>query len=229
MDSFDADRLLAGLGPLVQVSARARRRAGCARGSEGLPFAALRVPCDARIPGRWPNSLRSLRSLRSDSRPPVRSRSARVRARPGILCFSAAPTRPAHTPPGALPATILVFDEWGATIRCRPEGSTAVGRLCAAEKRRERGRARTRALRHLTRRRCLSAESAANVASYATGPRYRASQGTRSAAEGKHSEPRRRTALGPAPQPERHALNDHDQPQTAKPRHHDRGIATRTQ
>ena len=207
MAQFSCDRRLAGLVPFVHESARARRRAGCGRGSEGLPCAALRVPCDARIPGRWPNSLRSLRSLRSDSRPPVRARSARVRARPGILRFSAAPTRPTHTPPGALRATAVVVRESGTTIACRPEGGAALGRLCAAEKHRDRGRARTRALRHLTRRRCLSAESAANVASYATGPRYRASQGTRSAAKGKHSEPLRRTVLGPAPQPEQHALS----------------------
>ena len=194
------------LGPARPV-ARARRRVGRSRGSEGLPYAALRVPCDARIPGPWPNSLRSLRSLRSNSRPQVRARSA-LRARPGILCFSAAPTRPARTPPDALPATVVVFGGWGTTTICRPQGGAALGRLCAAEKvsrdtnnlgdclclangraawpgaackARDRGRAQS-ALRALTRRRCLSVESAANVASSATGPRDRASQGTRSAA-----------------------------------------------
>ena len=207
----------------VSVSARARRRAGCGRGSEGLPCAALRVPCDARIPGRWPNSLRSLRSLRSDSRPPVRARSA-LRARPGILCFSAAPTRPTRTPPGALPATILVFDEWDTTAVCRPEGGTALGRLCAAEKvsrdtnspgdclclangraswpgaackARASGRAH-RALRALTGGRLFERSERSERSEFGHRPEDRASQGTRSAAQGKHSEPRRRTALGPA-------------------------------
>ena len=48
----------------------------------------------------------------------------------------------------------------------------------AACKARARGRARTRALRALTRRICPSAANAVSVASYATRPRDRASQGT---------------------------------------------------
>ncbi len=181
---------------LTRACARARRPVGRRPGSGGLPFAALRVPCDARLPGLWPNSLRSLRSLRSNRRPQACSQGA-LRARPGTLRFSAAPIRPTCVPPAALPATMLVFDEWPTTSVARPEGGAAQGRLCAAEKRRSCDRARS-AHRPLTRRGCLSAVSAANEASSATGPQGRASQGTRSAAKGKHSEPLRRTALGPA-------------------------------
>jgi hypothetical protein len=54
-------------------------------------------------------------------------------------------------------------------------------RLGGAEKRRARGRARS-AHRLLTRRSCLNAVSAANEVSSATGPRDRASQGSRCAA-----------------------------------------------
>jgi len=196
--------LFTGVRLLMRCAARARRRAGPGRGSDGWPFAALRVPCDARVAGLWPNSLRSLRSLRSNKRPQVSSRSA-LRARPATLCFSAAPIRPAHAPPGALRDIDFVFDAPPTPNACGPEGGAALGRLCAAEERRACGRARS-ALRELTRRTCSSAVSAANVASCATGPQGRAPQGTRSAAKGQHSEPRCRTAVGPAPKPRRQTL-----------------------
>jgi hypothetical protein len=58
----------------------------------------------------------------------------------------------------------------------------AGARLWSAEKRRARGRARS-AHRHLTRRVCLTGESAANAGSSATWPRDRASEGSRSEAK----------------------------------------------
>ena len=65
---------------------------------------------------------------------------------------------------------------------CECVSGQAAACLWSAEKRRARGLARS-ANRHLTRRNCLSAVSAANEASFATGPRDRASQGSRSEAE----------------------------------------------
>ena len=190
------------------ASARTRRRAVPGRGSDGLPFASLRVPCDARVPGLWPNSLRSLRSLRSNRRPQVRLRSA-LRARPGTLRFSAAPIRPAQAPPAALPATQSVFDAPPATTGSPPGHPGRARRACEAL--RSTGlvaRARS-ALRHLTRRVCPSAVSEANEASYAAGPQDRAPQGSRS--EAKTASPARRALPGcpvAAPLPARRKFID---------------------
>ena len=132
---------LAAIGPLrlfatvrsrPLASARARWRAGPGRGSDGLPFASLRVPCDARVPGLWPNSLRSLRSLRSNRRPQVRARSA-LRARPGTLRFSAAPIRPAQAPPAALQATGAAVDASHTTTGPATGHPGRARRACEAE------------------------------------------------------------------------------------------------
>ncbi len=192
--AFGPLRLFAIVCCFVLASARASRRARPGRGSNGLPFALLRVPCDARSPGPWPNSLRSLRSLRSDKRPQVRSRSARVRARPGALRFSAAPIRPAHATPGALPARAVVFHDPHATIGSATGQPGRAQRACEALS--STGfevRARS-ALRALTRRDCLTTVSKANGGSFATGPRTRAAQGSRS--EAKTAEVARWARLG---------------------------------
>ena len=125
----------------------------------------------------------------------------------------------ARTPPVALRATVVVFDVRHTTTASRPEGGTASGRLCAAEERRPCGRARS-ALRDLTRRSCLSAVSAANAASSATGhmAEYRRAP---SRSEGQHLEPRRRTALGPALTHRMRTLNFRNGPQADS-----RGIRT---
>jgi len=173
---------LTGVCFLVLASARAMCRAGLGRGSDGLPFAALRVPCDARFPGPVAElaAFASLSALKHLQR--VRSRSAR-RARPGTLRFSAAPIRPAQAPPAALPASTSVFDvAYATTVSAtgHPGGDQR-----ASEALRSTGlgaRARS-APRELTRRVCSSAVSAANVASYAAGPQDRAPQGSRSVAK----------------------------------------------
>jgi len=64
---------------------------------------------------------------------------------------------------------------------CKGGLGLAAARTRGAEKRRARGLARS-AIRKLTHRGCLSAESEANEASSAMGPRDRASQGSRRAA-----------------------------------------------
>ncbi len=181
-----------------RACAQARRRAQPEQGSGGLPFATLRVPCDARLAGPWPNSLRSLRSLRSNKRPQVRARSARVRARPASLRFSAAPIRPAQAAPGALRAIGFLL---GAGPRPPLAGPRAVRRRGDCAPPRSAGlvaRVRTRTLRELTRSTGSTTASATSGGRCAAGPQDRASQGTRSEAKGKQSEPRRRTALGPA-------------------------------
>ena len=149
-----------------------------------MPFAALRVPCDARLVGPVAElpALAALASVRHLQR--VRARSTRVRVRPASLRFSAAPIRPTPAPPAALPATGAVFERPHATSGSatgqpgRDQRASEAPSSAAAA-----ARARNRALRALTRCRCLSRESEANVASSATGPRTRAAQGSRSAAK----------------------------------------------
>ena len=152
------------------VSARARRRARPGRGSDGLPFASLRVPCGTRSSGPSHNSLRSLRSLRSNTCAESDDEARQMRARPEGLRSSAAPIRPAQAPPGALPATEVVSDTTHTTPLSATRHPGRAQRACEAL--RSTGlvaRARS-ALRALTRRVCSSAVSAANVASYAAGP-----------------------------------------------------------
>jgi hypothetical protein len=73
----------------------------------------------------------------------------RAVARGQQACASRRRTRRcAHIPPVALQASVSAFDKSHATTASRPEGGAAPGRLCAAEKRRADGRARS-ALRDL--------------------------------------------------------------------------------
>ena len=156
--------------------ARASRRAGRRRGSEGWPRCAG-CPAVLGFGSCRITRFACFAALRSNRMRQVRSRSARVRAPTQSLCSSAAPIRPACAPPGALRATASVCEAPHATPVRWPEGGAAPGRLCAAEERRAWGRARS-ALRKLTRRTCSSAVSAANASELCDGPQGRAPQGT---------------------------------------------------
>jgi hypothetical protein len=208
-------RLFARVCFLVPASARARRRAGPGRGSDGWPFAALRVPCGARPSGPSHNSLRSLCSLRS-SRRDESDDEARQGARPEGLCSSAAPIRPAQATPATLPATESVFDITSTTPGCATGQPGSARRACEAPS--STGcvaRARS-APCELTRRACPSAANAVSAASCATGPRTRAAQGSRSAA--KTASAVRRALPGcpdSAPPPAERDLNDGKRPQAA--------------
>ena len=146
---------------LMLASARARRRAGPGRGSDGWPFAALRGPCGARSSGPSLNSLRSLRSLRSDSRDESVDE-ARQGARPEALCSSAAPIRPAQAPPAALPATGLVCDVPHATTGSATGQPGRARHACEAPSSTGAGARARSALRALTRRDCSTTVSEAN-------------------------------------------------------------------
>ena len=166
-----------------RLFAEVRFRVGSARRGRWYPpgahavavGAARRLHCDARSAVAPQNSLRELRSLRSDNcgESVHEARCAR-RLRP---CASRRPTnRPHRVPPAA-----------SSTMRCLSTRKTTVfakvragGRRRAFAQPRSAGlaaRARS-ALRELTRRSCLNAVSAAHAVSSATGPRDRASQGT---------------------------------------------------
>ena len=166
----------------------AKARAGRLARFAGSVAASRRLPCDARSRGLSPNSLRSLRSLRSNRRRQVRSQLA-LRARPRALRFSALQRRAPACPHAPLLARLCFSVEeahWWLSGRWHPAG----GDFCGDEERRFEVGARS-ALRHLTCRSCLSAVSAANVASSAARPRTE----HRSAVDAQHR----------PPQPEPHA------------------------
>ena len=181
----------------------ARQRGTRAAHSAQLRRSSLRCDCLAVLglvaPPR--NSLRSLRSLRSNRRGESVDE-ARCARRPR-RCAPRRPTViPRRVPPAAKPPVVVVRTHTTTvSAKVRPGR-----RQCACEAPRSAGcvAARASALRHLTRRVCLSAVSAANVASYATGPRARASQGSRCT----HRPPRRSAAACPgAPLPRRTTQN----------------------
>jgi hypothetical protein len=70
-----------------------------------------------------------------------------------------------------LDARRLTFSNKEQSVPRQAVGGCALGRLCGGEERRVSVGARTRALRELTRRNCLSAVSAANEASFAARPK----------------------------------------------------------
>jgi hypothetical protein len=135
-----------------------------------LRRSALRADCTALL---GPRSRRETRSVRcalcaqTVAASQLTKRSLRSR-RPRPCAARRRRNRRRRVPPAATSTT------WGLRQACHDVGGKgsagrAAARMGGAEKRRARGRARTRALRQLTRRICLSAESAANEASYATG------------------------------------------------------------
>ena len=184
-----ADVMLLSLNSRFAGGGAATGHPGRARRLAEAVFAALRLPCAARVRGPVAQlpPFAALTVVEQARR--VRSRSA-LRARaPNPVLLGASHAR------RALPGCpVAETGGGGGTSNTDPvagkaAGGAWAGRIGAAEKRRVPGRAR-RALRDLTRRSCLSVESAANAASSATGPGTRASQGTRSAAKGQPSEPR---------------------------------------
>ena len=179
---FGALRVFATVPSCLRASVSARRRVRPGSGSDGWPFASLRVPCDARLAGPVAElaAFAALSTLRHLQR--VSSRSA-LRARPATLCFSAAPIRPAQAAPAALPAAASVRDQSPATAACATGHPGSAKRACEAPSSTGFGARARSALRQLTRCVCPTAVSAANGGSCATGPRTRAAQGSRSAAK----------------------------------------------
>jgi hypothetical protein len=149
-----------------------RHPAGAHTGAVG---SSSRLHCGTRAEVAPRNSLRSLRSLRSNRRGESVNE-ARWRAPTSALRSSPPQKSP---PPRTARRESTIVARVPCARRCigKGAGGQPAARLCAAEKRRACGRARS-ALRDPTRRVCPSAVSAANAASYTTGPRDRASQGT---------------------------------------------------
>ncbi len=115
---------------------RASRWAGRRRGSKGLPFAALRVPCGTRFEVAPCNSLRSLCSLRSN-RHGESDHEAREYTRRPRTCvprqrlFALPPAR-------RLAARSSVFDGSNTNTVSRPEGGAATARFLVLQHERRR-------------------------------------------------------------------------------------------
>jgi hypothetical protein len=137
--------------------------------------AARRLHCAARSGVAPKNSLRSLRSLRSDSFGES-VHEARCARRPRPCAARRPRNRPCRVPPAAqAPSGRACSKHRNASAKAR-----AGSRRRAYAQPRSAGlvdRARS-AHRELTRRNCLTIVSAANEGSFSTGPRDRASQGT---------------------------------------------------
>jgi hypothetical protein len=145
----------------------ARRQAGCRSDCGGRSLRA-RLPCGARSSSLPHNSLRSLRSLRSDrcGKFDVVARCARWLE---ALRSSAPQSRSAGLPARAFADPLVII--WSARLHAVARQAVPGGGEFAATRSAGRWSARAqRALPHLTRRICLSAVSAANVASYAARP-----------------------------------------------------------
>ena len=155
---------------LSTTPSRGRRRlAGAHAGAVG---AARRLQSAARSGLAWPNSLRSLRSLRSDSGHESDDE-ARCARRPRSCASRRSRNRPRQSPPAAR-LQRRGSDERRSRANRVPSAAAKAraGRTwCASEAPRSAGLVAARAARivHLTRRRCPSAVSEANEASSATG------------------------------------------------------------
>ena len=137
-----------------------------------------RLRCAARSEGAPRNSLRSLRSLRSNSRGESDERSA-LRAPPSALRCSPPHKSP---PPGTAhrAATLVVFDD-----ACRGGAGKAGGgcataaTLCGAEERRARGRARAARASSSDSSRLFERSDRRERSEFRDGPRDRVPQGSR--------------------------------------------------
>ena len=151
---------------------------GCSSGegarglADSAPTAAVgpagRLPCGARSQGLRHNSLRSLRSLRSD-----RCRKSEVEARcarwPRALCSSAPQSRCAGQPARAFAATLVVSSSKGANM-CSRQAVPGGGEFAATRSAGLRSARAQRAHPHLTCGSCLSAVNGVNAASSAARP-----------------------------------------------------------
>jgi len=194
------------------ASARARRPAGCGHSADCLP--SLREGA-LRCSASWPVAeLTSLAALSTFKQAATSQSTKRADARGQEACASRLRTRRcAHTPPAALPATEVVSDTTHTTTVSATGHPGRAQRACGAPSSAGFGARARSALRALTRCVCSTTVSAANGGSYATGPRARAAQGSRS--EAKTASPARWALSGclvAAPLSENRKLNDRNRP-----------------
>jgi hypothetical protein len=103
----------------------------------------------------------------------------------------------ATLPDAAQPAVCVFVATTSPTVG-RPECGSSLGRLCAAEQRSRAGAVQRDSAGPTGSRLMGAARSGPRAEAAYRCPAIRAAQGTLAAGEGKHSEPQRRTALGPS-------------------------------
>ena len=171
-------------------SARQRRaRAGCCVSPRRSP---LRCDCPAMLglmARRRTHYAHCVRCVQTAAPSQMTKRAARAATSPALLGASEAlRSLPGRAFAGPWRGFVGTRNRW-----CSRQAVLRAGAVCGGEKRRPGVGARS-ALRHLTRRPCLSAVSAANVASWAT--RHRAEH--RSAVAAKRRPPQSARARGTA-------------------------------
>ena len=141
--------------------------------------------------GKW-------QKARPDPATKARPDPATLRAPPPRLRSSSPPRSP---PPGTACRDAVTVESSPIRLRREPQcihkavSGPLAARLRGAEERRSRGRARS-ALRHQTRRPCLSAVSDSERSELGAGPRDRAPQGSRPAGSTASSKRRQRPGHG---------------------------------
>jgi hypothetical protein len=174
-----------GLGPMLSfaddrfVRRSARRGRRHPTGAHAVAVcASLRLHCGARSEVARPNSLRSLRSLRSDNRRES-VLEARCARRPRPCAPRRHRNRPRRVPPAAQ-APLAFFAEardvsakaCPGRLRSASEAPSSAGRVARARS----------ALRQLTCRRLFERSERSERSEFGDGPRDRAAQGSRRAA-----------------------------------------------
>ena len=179
----------------IQCSARrgGRYPAGAPTVAVGL---AGRLRCDARLEVAPHNSLRSLRSLRSDKCGESDHEARASRAPTSNLRFSPPHKSP---PPGTArrAAKLVVFDDKKLGGAGKAGGGCApVATLCGAEERRVRGRARAARASSSDSSRLFERSERSERSEFRDGPRDRVPQGSRPAGPTVAHERRRIRARG---------------------------------
>ena len=175
----------AGLGPLqssagdrlVRRSARRGRRHPAEAHAVAV-CASLRLHCGARSEVARPNSLRSLRSLRSDNRRGS-VLDARCARRPRPCAPRRHRNRPRRVPPAAQAPVVFVAEARDVSAKACPGGLRSASEAPSSAGLVARARS---ALRQLTCRRLFERSERSERSEFGDGPRDRAAQGSRRAA-----------------------------------------------
>jgi len=155
-----------------------------------------RLRCDARSTVARRNSLRSLRSLRSNSRRESDVEARAARAPTVLLCFSPPHKSP---PPGTAhrAAPLVVFQNaCHHRIGKAAGGCASAATLCGAEERRARGRARAARASTSDSWRLFERSERSERSEFRHGPRDRAPEGSRPTGPTAAHERRRTPARG---------------------------------
>jgi len=151
----------------VGRSGKGARRQAATLHWRGLRFAATSLRCSGSWPRRQTHCARCVRCVQTAATSQLLMRAARAATSPALL---GAPEARRRLPARSFEQTSAASPGKAAVDGCRG-GRCPAGAIWVATSSAGSGSARASAPRCLTRRRCLSAMSAANAASSATRPR----------------------------------------------------------